>query len=1059
MKKLLSVLFLLSFTLASVYAQNIQVKGTVVSGSDNEPLPGVNVVEKGNATNGAITDLDGNFTVSVPANATLSITYIGFKPQDIALNGRKTLKIVLQEDSEALDEVVVVGYGVQKKSVVTASIAKVGADELAISAPVRVDNALKGLAAGVQVTAASGQPGEASRIRIRGVGTVNNSDPLYIVDGMPIDGGIDYLNPNDIQSIEVLKDAASGAVYGARAANGVVLVTTKGGKIGKTKVTYDFSMGFQSPWKHREVLDATQYAIMRNEASMNDGTGMVYADPYSYGKGTDWQKEVFNDNAPVVQHQVSASGATDKLNYYLSLGYYEQEGIVGGNYDRSNYRRMTMRSNTNYTMFDVSKERSWLNKLTVGVNLAYSRIKSKSIGTNSETGSVLGSALSISPILSPYMSEGTTLKDMIAANPSMVLSDGTVLSPLQASDGRYYTIPGDKYNEITNPLANLSLPGALNNSDKFVANFFAELTLWDSIKFKSSYGQDLAFWGTDGWTPVYYLSKQNKAEYSSVSSEMHRGSVWQLENTLSWDKTFGQHSFQVLLGQSAKKSTGRYLKGNNRYMIEERGDKANIDFTTGTQKAGDMYVAGSLNSPSTIASYFGRLSYNFAERYMLQLTVRRDGSSNFGSNNKWATFPSVSLGWNLTNESFMKNRPAWLTSTKVRGSWGKNGNESIGAFGYVALTSSGNNHYFGKGDAGQIITGTKPSGLSNADLKWEESEQTDFGVDFGFFNNALTFTVDYFYKKTNGMLKTMPIPSYVGESKPTGNVGDMENRGWELEANYKFHVSDWNFRIGANASYIKNKLINLGNDSGFEMSDYLVGGLSNVTRAENGYVYPFFYGRVTDGIFQNWAEINAYAKDGKLIQPNAQPGDIRFKDLNDDGKIDDDNDKAMIGKGMPDWTYGINFQASWKNFDFSMMIAGAIGNDIFDATRRCDIAEFNLPKWIWENRWTGEGTSNNMPRMTITDPNASWSSASDLYIKDGSYMRLKNIQLGYTLPQWLTQKVFVDRLRVYVAAENLLTFTKYDGLDPEIANGTSMGLDKGIYPQARVFTFGLNISF
>ncbi len=1063
MKKLLSVLFLLSFTLASaVYAQNIQIKGTVVSGTDNEPLPGVNVVVKGNAATGTITNMDGEFTLSVPSGAILSVSYIGFKSQEIPVDGRREFNIVLKEDSEALDEVVVVGYGVQKKSVVTASIAKVSADDLANVAPVRVDNALKGLASGVQVTSASGQPGEAARIRIRGVGTVNNSNPLYIVDGMPIDGGIDYLNPNDIQSIEVLKDAASGAVYGARAANGVVLVTTKSGKEGKVKISYDFSMGFQSPWKHREVLDATQYAIMRNEASINDGGSIIYADPYSYGKGTDWQKEVFNNNAPVVQHQLSASGATEKINYYLSLGYYEQEGIVGGNYNRSNYRRMTMRSNTTYTMFDASKERSWLNKMTIGVNLAYSRIKSTGISTNSETGSVLGSALAISPILGVYTDE--SLDGLIAKNPGITMEDGTILNPVQGPDGRYFTIPGEAYNEITNPLAQLSLPGSWGNSDKFVANFWAELTLWDTIKFRSSYGQDLAFWGNDGWSPMYYLGKSSKAEYSSVWSSMNRGSVWQLENTLSWEKMFGKHSFQVMVGQSAKKSTGQNVGGSNRYMIEERGDKANINFTTGTQKEGDMSVYGGRNSPSTLASYFGRLSYNYDERYMLQVTVRRDGSSNFGPNNHWATFPSFSLGWNLTNEAFMKNRPEWYTSTKVRVSWGKNGNESIGAFGYVPLTSSGNNHYFGQGNSGKIYVGTKPNGLANPDLKWEESEQTDIGLDLGFFNNALTFTADYFYKKTNGMLKTMPIPSYVGDSKPTGNVGDMENKGLEFELGYKFRAGDWNFRIGANASYIKNKLINLGNESGFEMSDYIVGGLANVTRAENGYVYPFFYGRVTDGIFQNWDEINSYIhtnEDGttSLIQPNAVPGDVRFKDLNGDGKIDNDNDKTIIGKGMPDWTYGLNFQASWKNIDFSMVIVGAVGNDIFDATRRCDISEFNLPKWIWEHRWTGEGTSNTMPRFTIKDPNESWSSASDLYIKNGDYLRLKNIQLGYTLPRNLTKKVFIENLRVYVAAENLLTFTKYDGFDPEIANGTSMGLDKGIYPQARTFTFGLNLSF
>ena len=512
-----------------------------------------------------------------------------------------------------------------------------------------------------------------------------------------------------------------------------------------------------------------------------------------------------------------------------------------------------------------------------------------------------------------------------------------------------------------------------------------------------------------------------------------------------------------MLGQSAQKTTGKSIGGSNRYMIEENGHKANINFTTGTQKDGDMSVNGGYHSPSTLASYFGRLSYNYAERYMFQFTVRRDGSSNFGPKNHWAVFPSFSLGWNLTNESFMEKRPEWLTSTKIRFSWGKNGNEAIGAFRYVPMTSSGNNHYFGTGEEGKVYVGTKPNGLANPDLKWEESTQTDIGIDLGFFNNALTFSADYFFKKTTGMLKDMTIPSYVGDSKPVGNVGDMENRGIEMELGYKFAAGDWNFRVSANASYIKNKLTYLG--LSYEMYDY-VSGMGSIARAQNGYTYPYFYGRVTNGIFQNWDEINAYRNEsGELIQPNAVPGDVRFKDLNGDGKIDDDHDKTQIGKGMPDWTYGINLQAAWKNFDFSMLIAGAIGGDIFDATRRCDLEKLNYSKWIWEHRWTGEGTSNSMPRMTITDPNASWSSVSDLYLKNGNYMRLKNIQLGYSLPQQWLKKVLINQLRVYVAAENLLTFTKYDGFDPEIANGTSMGVDRGIYPQARTYTVGVNLSF
>ncbi|MGL5273121.1 MAG: SusC/RagA family TonB-linked outer membrane protein, partial [Phocaeicola sp.] len=439
MKKLATVLFLLSFTLASVWAQALQVKGVIVGASDGEPLPGVNVVVKGNATVGTITDLDGEFTLSVSPDDVLQITYIGYKPQELSLKGQSILRILLEEDTESLDEVIVIGYGVQKKSVVTASIASVNASDLEKVSPTRVDNALKGMAAGVTVTSSSGQPGEGARIRIRGVGTINNSDPLYIVDGMPIEGGIDYLNPTDIASIEVLKDAASGAVYGARAANGVILVTTKGGTVGKVKVTYDFAYSLQNPWKEREVLNATEYALLINEGYMNAGMAPKYNDPYSYGTGTNWQKEVFNYNAPMQNHQLSISGANEKTNYFLSMGYLQQEGIVGGNYDRSNYDRLTLRLNLNNILLDT-KERNFLNKISIGVNASYAKVNSTGIGTNSEWGTPLGSALALSPIIPVYATdEAAALKEYEG------ISDFT---PIYSPDGRLYSIAGVDYNEI-----------------------------------------------------------------------------------------------------------------------------------------------------------------------------------------------------------------------------------------------------------------------------------------------------------------------------------------------------------------------------------------------------------------------------------------------------------------------------------------------------------------------------------------------------------------------------------------------------------------------------------
>ena len=793
MKKLLSVLFLLSFTLASaVYAQDIQIKGTVVSGADNEPLPGVNVVVKGNATTGTITGIDGEFALSVPSDAILSISYIGFKSQEVSVSGKRELKIVLQEDAEALDEVVVVGYGVQKKSVVTASIAKVSSEDLASKSPVRMDNALKGLAAGVDVTSASGQPGESPRVRIRGIGTINNSDPLYIVDGMPIGGGLDFVNPNDIESIEVLKDAASGAIYGARAANGVILVTTKKGKMGKAQINYNFSYGWQSAWKKRDVTSATDYAILQNEKYVNGGQAPIYTDPYNLkdamgnditGFGTDWQELVFNDNAPVVNHDVTISGASEKVNYYLSLGYFSQEGIVGGNYGHSNYDRLTIRSNTQYNLIDATKERSFLNKLDLGVNVAYMRTHSTGVATNSEFGSILGSALYLSPILTPTLT-GDAAKDLIAAYPTYDLP--------RDENGNVYTVPGGSYGEMNNPLAMMTLNPQKNWSHKFVPKFSLDLQLWDNLKYHFSYSADMGFWGYNGaTTSLFYLSGNNNASHTSASAEKQQNVTWQIENTLTYDKTIGKHSFGVVLGQSALKYKGDKLGGSRWNLVNP--NNPSIDYATGgvlvTEKDGKITttvqhsVYGAPEIEHRMSSLFARLSYNYAERYMFQATIRRDGSSRFGSNNLYGIFPSASLGWNVMNEAFMEGTRDWLSNFKIRASWGKNGSDNIEEFGFTALTAMGNNVLFGKNAT--KFNGSKAQGLANPDLKWEESEQTDLGIDLAFLNSALTFSADYYVKKTNGMIIRMPIPSYVGETKPLGNVGDMKNSGFEFELGYK----------------------------------------------------------------------------------------------------------------------------------------------------------------------------------------------------------------------------------------------------------------------------------
>ena len=1059
MKKL--TLFLIAIlTSLGLYAQDVKVSGKVISSLDGEPLIGATVMVKGTAI-GTATDIDGAFAINAPKGSTLYFNYIGCTPQEVKVTGpMSNLTIQMIEDSQILDDVVVVGYGTQKKSVVTAAISSVSEETLAQTVPTNVQNALKGVTAGVTATTANGQPGAAAQIRVRGVGTINNSNPLYIVDGMPIDGGIDYLNPADIKSIEVLKDAASGAVYGARAANGVVLVTTKNGVQGRAKVSYDFSYGWQSKQKSIDILNATQYAIMKNEGYMNIGQPAPYADPYSYGNGFDWQAAIFNDNAPIMNHQVSVSGASDKVNYFLSFGYFDQEGIVGGNYDQSDYNRMTLRANNIYTLFDESKKRNWLNKFVLTTNLSYARIHSKGFGGGGAYyGAPITNAIGMSPMLTPTLKPGSAdyqhQMDYYAGNDKYI--------PRYDAAGNLYTVPeafGGGYQELTNTFYGWSFPAGKNWSHKIVSNIIGELQIWDGLSYRISFGGDLAFWGSNSHSePNYYSNLSNRDEiHADAYSEMNRGWTWQLENLILYDKTFGDNHINVVLGESAKQGTGWWInasanKLNNfdkPWVTVAQGQPGEED---GGNRTGN---AGPNSAWPKLLSYFGRVSYDFGSRYMIQATVRRDGSSRFGANNKWATFPSLSAGWNITNEPFLETRPHWWSNTKIRASWGKNGNEAIGDFAYTVLTNGNNNYYFGPEGSSQTY-GSKASGLANPDLKWEESTQTDIGLDLGFFDNSLQFTFDWYKKRTTGMLMTMMIPTYVGETAPIGNVGTMDNTGVEMDLRWAHTFGEVEVNLGGNISYVKNTLVNLGNSDGWrsEVSNATAG---DIARSMNGEVFPFFYGYKTAGIIQNQAEADAFNEQYHLTAGQtswfAQPGDVRFVDTNGDGTINAD-DRTKIGKGLPDWTYGFNVGLGWKGLQLTAYFQGVWGNQIYDASLRGDTPAKNLPSWML-NRWTGEGTSNTIPIYRLADTR-NWQS-SDLYIHDGAYLRCANLTLSYSLPFNIINKIGLDNFRVFVMAENLFTATKYHGFTPEVGDGTNIGIDYGNYPEARTFSVGFNIS-
>lgn len=1077
MKKFLTLIILSGMSLVAL-AQNVTVKG-IVTDESAQPVVGAFVVEKG-TLNGTATGIDGEFSLSLPAGSVIEVTSIGYKAQQIDITGNAELSIVLLDDNEMLEETVVIGYGIQKKSVVTAAISSITSEDLKIQPKTRVDNMLQGMTSGVVVTQVSGAPDASSQVRVRGVGSINSSAPLYIIDGMPTDG-IDYLNPNDIERIEVLKDAASGAVYGARAANGVILVTTRKGQAGRAKVSYDFSYGLQNAWRKPSVLNATEYAVMMNEGALNSGMAPIYDNPYAFGEGTDWVDAIFDRNAPVIKHDLSVSGGTERSDYTVSAGWLSRKGIIGGSYGRAFYDRFTLRENLGFTIFDESAKRNWLNKLTARSTASYAHIKAAGISTNSEFGSPLGSAIGMSPIETIFADDATVEQY------KTLYREGFPYA-IRSKDGRYYTIAdGAIYNEQYNPIADLERPGTIYNTDKLVANFSAELQVWDAIKFKSSIGLDLAYWGNHGYSEQYFLTSRNnsydtvtettvydadgnesttaKTNYgSSVSQELNNSFAWQVENIITYDKNFGPHGINVVLGQSAYKTSSSNV-GASAKGIKYPGDdwKISVNNTLGNQKDGDRNGWGSWNSiPYSLISYFARVSYNYDERYMGEVTLRRDASSRFGPSNKWGTFPSISLGWNARNEAFLSDID-WLSALKVRASYGVNGNDGIGDFRYAVYASSGNNYSFGSGANGTetLNHGTKPSGLANPDIKWEESAQTDLGIDFGFLGSRITGAIDFYNKKTRGMLLDMPVPSYAGDSAPVGNLGNMVNRGVEIDLGYRGLIGDLAYRITANVSHNHNELTYLGDDATYlSVDSHKIGTLS---RGEVGKPFPYFYGYKVDGVFQNQAEVDAYVNaDGVPLQPDAKPGDFRFKDINGDGVLDDDNDRTYLGKGMPDWTFGLTLALEWRGFDFNMLLQGQYGAQIFNVARRTDLNYINLPSKML-NRWTGEGSTNEYPAFSFNDANLN-NRPSDYWIEDAAFLRARNIQIGYTLPSRLTAIAGISRLRIFGQVENAFTLTRYTGCDPEVTGGnsgygTSAGIDRGVYPQSRVLTLGVNLNF
>lgn len=1034
MKKAILALLILMYSYA-IFAQGVQVKGVVTSADDGQPIPGVSVVVKG-TTNGTTTDIDGKFVVNAPGNSMLVFSFVGMTTQEIQVNNQSVINVALATENTNIDEVVVVGYGVQKKSVITGAISSIKSKDLEKVAPGRVDQALQGRVSGVTIASNSGQPGDAATIRVRGVTTFGGgNNPLWVVDGVVVDaGGIGYLNQNDIESIEVLKDAASAAIYGTRAATGVIMVTTKKGSEGNLTVNYNGFYGTSGPAKVLKLLNATQYGALMNERSLAGGGDVLFSDLSKLGAGTDWQKAIFNDNAQRYSHEISLSGGNSKSTFYASFGTQNQEGIVAT--DISNFKQENFRLNSTHKISKI---------FTFGQTLGYTHQKQVGIGnTNSEYGGPLSSAINLDPI-TPIVVTDATVANAAPYSVNKVIRDNS---------GNPYGISSLVGQEMTNPLAYIQTRlGAYGWSDNFVGNAYLQAEIAKGLVIKSTLGAKLAYWGNQSFTPVYYLSATSQVLKNNYYKQTEKVFNWNIENTINYNKRIEDHNFTILLGQGAyvdNNGGGQSVTLYDLPVSNYKDASFSFNIPDATNRVGGAWDF----VEHKLTSLFSRVNYDYKEKYMFTGILRRDGSSRFGANHKYGVFPSFSLGWVVTKEDFWKWNDI-INQLKIRGGYGVVGNDAISDFGYLSTVTGGFNYTIGS--SGAITPGYSPASLDNPDLRWEETSQANIGFDAQLLN-SITMTFDYYKKKTTGILRPITIPGYVGvSSSPVGNIADMENQGIEFELGYRKKIGKLNFSVNGNIAYLKNKVLFIASDANYISGDASFQSMGEVTRTQEGQSYNSFYGYRTAGIFQNWAEVNAYKNSsGGLIQPGAHPGDLRWVDNDGDGTITE-ADKTFLGTSIPKYTFGLTINLEYKNFDFMAFASGAAGNKIFQGLRRLDISNSNW-QTVALSRWTGEGTSNSYPRLTSNDTNGNFTKMSDFYLEKGDYLRLKVVQLGYSLPSNLYKKIGASKLRFYLSSENLLTLTKYSGYDPEIGGGV-FGIDKGVYPQARSFMLGVQLQF
>ncbi|MDF7814726.1 TonB-dependent receptor [Hymenobacter sp. YC55] len=1009
-------LFFLSVT--GAYAQTSTVTGKITDES-GAGLPGVTVLVKGTTT-GTATDNQGNFSLSVPNAATgvLQVSFVGYRQQEVPISSRTAVDIRLAADTKALDEVVVVGYGTQEKRSLTNAVTTVQGEDIAKLTVADVGSALQGKAAGVSVVGAGSEPGSTPQILVRGISTINGNSPLYVVDGLPV-ANINYLNPKDIATLSVLKDAASAAIYGSRAANGVVLITTKAGVKGDPKITLDVTYGVSNPTKTPDMASASEYASIMNLAATNSGRPLVYQDPSSFTQTTNWWDEISRSGS-TQNYSVGLSGGSDRVVYSTGISYFKEQGLVRN----SDFERLSLRMKSEYQ--------------------AAKRLK-------------VGEDFNISMTNQKYLNSGSLFRDAFNDDP---------ITPARVpgTSGNPYDYYGASPTDIGNPLALVERNDDKRNQYFLVGTVYANYEFVPGLIFETRFGSNNNVYERNLFSPFYTIDPNERNQVNSLRREHNLEINWNNTNTLNYTKAFGDHNLSALAAVTLEKFTTRTDASIGQAIPSNSPDLRYPDAATANFSIeGNDFV-------NTIASLIGRVNYDYKGRYLLGASIRRDGASVFPSANRWGVFPSVSAGWLISDEEFMKGITP-VNFFKLRASWGRVGNQNIRSITNSAYIGTLDQVYYVTGDTRTEQLGVVQNNVPNPNVKWETVEDYDIGADLAFLDNKLTVTADVFRRNTMDMLMSQAIPGHAGYgyNSPVTNIGSMKTNGLDFSVGYAKSTGDFTYGANINATRAISKIKKLANGQALYSGNTPIFGRPSKTE-EGGYVGAF-YGYQTEGIFQTQEDINAYTgPDGKLIQAGAKPGDFRFADLNNDGVIDA-KDQKFIGNPTPDLTFGLNLTAGYKGFDLQVSLVGSLGNDLVNANKGWWYSgsyNYNKISGLENEAWHGEGTSNSVPRIVANDNNQNLTRFSNFYVEDGSYARMRNLQLGYTLPKAASSVLRMSSLRLYVSAQNLFTITNYSGLDPEIGYGRSYtdapsalnrGVDLGNYPTTRTYLVGANIAF